>query len=70
MTDTITIAQTGAVQEVEFEEGMNLTEALEKAGMAVGEGMEVRLNSAACEDLETVLQSGDQILIVGAIRGA
>lgn len=70
MTDTITIAQTGSVKEVDFKEGMTVGEALAAAEITLPEGMELRLNNAAHDDLDEVLNAGDQILIVGAIRGA
>lgn len=70
MTNIVTVAQTGSVKEVEFAEGMTVAEALTAAGINVGSGMEVRLNGNASEDMETVLESGDNILVVGAIRGA
>ena len=70
MTNVVTVIQTGEVNEIDFEEGMTVGEALEKAAMSVGEGMEIRLNGDAHDDLEEVLSAGDTILIVGAIRGA
>ncbi len=71
MTDIVTIVQTGSTpQEVNFEEGMTVAEALEASGLSAGEGVEVRLNGAANDDLEAVLSAGDTILLVSSIRGA
>ena len=72
MTDTpiVTVAQTGNVQEIEFSEGMTVGDALSKSGIELGSSMQLRLNGAAHDDMDEVLSAGDQILVVGAIRGA
>lgn len=70
MTDTVTVAQTGAVREIGFTEGMTVQEALTAAEFSISSDLEVRLNGSACADLETALQANDTILIVGSIRGA
>lgn len=69
-TPTITVAQTGNVQEVEFTEGMTVSQALEAAGLEVSATESLRLNGAAHEDMDEVLNAGDQILVVGRISGA
>ena len=67
----VTVAQTGNVQEVNFIEGMTVKQALEAANISAGgRGQQVRLNNTTCGDLDTVLAAGDQVLVVGNIRGA
>lgn len=66
---TVTVAQTGAVQSVTFKKGMTVSQALKSAGITVGRGREVRVNGAGAEGKQ-VLNANDTILIVGAIRGA
>lgn len=70
-TPKVTIAQTGNVQEVVFKAGMTVKQALASAGVSVGgSGQEVRLNNQPCADHDTALSAGDQILVVGRVRGA
>ncbi len=67
----VTVAQTGNVKEVTFTKGMTIKQALGSAGVSAGgTGTQVRLNNQTCTDLDTVLSAGDQVLVVGNVRGA
>lgn len=70
VVETVTVARTGDAVKVNFEPGMTIEEALRSAGMSVSNGLTVRLNGDNNEDLETELQAGDTILLVGEVRGA
>lgn len=70
MANTVTVAQTGSVQEIAFEEGMTIAEALKLAGLTVGSGYQVRLNGATEKNMDTKLRVNDTVLVVGQIRGA
>lgn len=67
---TVTVVRTGDVKEVPFKEGMSVRQILKNAGHTPNRDNEVRVNNQACADLDTVLKAGDQVMILGRIRGA
>ena len=69
---TVTLVRTGDVKEVAFKDGMTVKQALSSGGFAAREArsVEVRLNNKPCTDLDTVLSPGDQVMVLGNIRGA
>jgi len=66
----IMVARTGDVREVTFQQGMTVKEALAAAQFTLDGASEVRVNSKPCKDMNTQLTPGDQVLIIGRIRGA
>lgn len=69
-TAKISVVQTGRVLELDYYEGMTVRQALEQAEFNLRATAEVRLNNNPCTDLDTVLGAGDQVMIVGHVRGA
>jgi len=72
--NTITVVQTGEVQEVEYVNGMTMKQALAELGLSEEDlksnGLQVRLNNVVTEDLDAALKAGDLLLVVGNIAGA
>lgn len=66
----VMVARTGDVREVSFCQGMTVREALAAAQFTLDGASEVRVNSKPCKDMNTQLAPGDQVLIIGRIRGA
>ncbi len=67
---SIMVARTGDVREVPFREGITVKQALAAAQFTLDGACEIRVNSRPCTDHGTVLSAGDQVLIIGRIRGA
>jgi len=68
---TITVGKIpGAVKDILINgEEVTIEDALEMAEMDC-EGYEVRLNGDVTEDLDTVLDDGDEIVLVKRVKGA
>ena len=65
----ITFAQTGRVQEIPYEAGMTIAQALRALNIKVGRGQELRLNNNPIRDQDTTLSPGDQLMAVGNVAG-
>lgn len=66
---SVTLAQTGDVQQLAFKDGLTVAQALEAKNWKLTKANEVRLNGAICTDLDTALKPDDQVLVVGQIAG-
>ena len=66
----ITVVRTGDVREVTYREGITVKQAIKEAQFTVDQSSEVRVNNQTRKNLDTLLQAGDQVMIVGNIRGA
>ncbi len=65
----ITYVQTGRVQEIPFEAGMTIAQALRELGVKLSRGQEIRLNNRPITDQDTALSPGDQLMTVGNVSG-
>ena len=65
----ITVARTGDVREVSYREGITVKDALSEAQFTVDGASEIRVNNKPANQ-GTCLRPGDQVLILGKIRGA
>jgi hypothetical protein len=65
----ITYVQAGRVQDIAFEAGMSIAQALKSINVKVGRGQEIRLNNTPIRDQDTTLSPGDQLMIVGNVSG-
>lgn len=65
----ITYVQTGRVQELAFEAGMTVAQALRSLGVTLAKGQEVRLNNRVIADHDVSLTPGDQLMVVGNVAG-
>jgi hypothetical protein len=66
----IMVARTGDVREVSFREGITVKDALAEAQFTLDGASEIRVNNILCKNQKTHLKAGDQVLILGNIRGA
>lgn len=66
----IVVARTGDVKEIAFTKNMTVAEALQAAGYSFETADEVRLNNRKVTGGGTKLSPGDQLLVLGKIRGA
>ena len=65
----ITFAQTGRVQEIPYEAGMTIAQALRTLNVTLTRGQELRLNNTPIRDHDTTLSPGDQLMSVGNVSG-
>lgn len=65
----ITLVQTGKVQEVSFTPGMTPKQVFAAQGWELNESNEVRLNNRILKDLDTELNDGDTLMVIGEISG-
>ncbi len=66
---TVTLVQTGNVEELNNEKGMTIAAALDRAGWTLGDDNEVRVNNKPVKLLDTILKDGDQVMIIGEVAG-
>ncbi len=63
----VSLVQTGNV--IEVEAGKSIKQVLADQDWVLTDSNEVRLNGAICTDFDTMLNAGDQVMVIGEIEG-
>jgi sulfur carrier protein ThiS len=66
----VTVVRTGATREVPYVQGITAEDAIRQVGFTIDGASEVRVNGAICKNMRACLSAGDQVTILGNIRGA